>query len=174
MARRFNCFLYAERDAAWKLLFDAHEQEAQGWRRVEASTKARAQAGPEELLYLTYDDTSALGLPKFTNRTLKNLGTTRFDVIPFNLTNNSTNENVYVYTQSRPVGKRAPTGFAASCTFASARSSSKAGLLPRRTLWCYTPTITVRTRTTTCSCSAVNWFIVNGFGGSCKCLPSFT
>jgi hypothetical protein len=98
MARRLKGFLDPQQEAAWKLLFDAHEQEAQGWRRVEESTKARARAEPEELLYLTYDDTSALGLPKFTNRTLKNLGTTRFDVIPFNLTNNSTNENVYVYT----------------------------------------------------------------------------
>ena len=98
MARRLKGFLDLQQETAWKLLFDAHEQEAQGWRRVEESTKARARAEPEELLYLTYDDTSALGLPKFTNRTLKNLGTTRFDVIPFNLTNNSTNENVYVYT----------------------------------------------------------------------------
>lgn len=98
MARRLKGFLDQEQEAAWKLLFDAHEQEAQGWRRVEERTKARARAEPNELLYLTYDDTSALGLPKFTNRTLKNLGTTRFDVIPFNITNVSTNENVYVYT----------------------------------------------------------------------------
>ena len=98
MARRLKGFLDQQQEAAWKLLFDAHEKEAQGWRRVEETTKATARADPSHLLYLTYDDTSALGLPKFTNRSLKNLGTTRFDVIPFNITNNSTNENVYVYT----------------------------------------------------------------------------
>lgn len=98
MARRLKGFLDQQQEAAWKLLFDAHEKEAQGWRRVEETTKATARADPSQLLYLTYDDTSALGLPKFTNRSLKNLGTTRFDVIPFNITNNSTNENVYVYT----------------------------------------------------------------------------
>jgi hypothetical protein len=98
MARRLKGFLNEEQEASWELLFKAHEADARGWREVEERTKARARAEPQKIIYLGFDDTSVFGVPKLTNRTLKNLGTTRFDIIPFNLTNHSTNENVYIYT----------------------------------------------------------------------------
>ena len=71
---------------------------AAGWHELEERTKSRARAEPSKLLYITGDDTSCLGLPKFTVRDLKNLTRSRFDVIPFNITNYSLPENAYVYT----------------------------------------------------------------------------
>ena len=98
MARRLKGFHDFEQEQAWQVLFEAHDKDARGWRLGEIATKARARAEPHVMMYITFDDTSCLGIPKFTTRSLKNLPTSRFDVIPFNITNHSTNENSYVYT----------------------------------------------------------------------------
>ena len=59
----------------WKLLLAAHEEDARAWHQLEEATKARAFADPGGVLYVTFDDTSCLSLPKLTNRDLKNLVT---------------------------------------------------------------------------------------------------
>lgn len=59
----------------WKLLLTMHEDDARSWHKLEESTKARACADPGNVLYITFDDTSCLSLPKLTNRDLKNLVT---------------------------------------------------------------------------------------------------
>ena len=56
-----------------------HCQETKGCQLEEATATTR----PDKVLYLTFDDTCSLGLPKLTNRDLKNLGNSRFDAIPF-------------------------------------------------------------------------------------------
>ena len=78
MARRLKGFHDFEQEQAWQILFEAHDKDARGWRLVEEATKARARAEPHVVMYLTFDDTSCLGVPKFTNRSLKNLPTSRF------------------------------------------------------------------------------------------------
>lgn len=98
MTRRLKGFADSSQSAAWEALFEAHELNYLGWRDHEYCMLAWARAGPKKVLFLSYDDTSALGLPKLGNRDPKNLGKSRFDVIPFNITNNTTNESTYVYT----------------------------------------------------------------------------
>ena len=98
MARRLKGFQNNQQTSAWNFELKAHELAAAGWHEVEERTKSRARAEPFKLLYITGDDTSCLGLPKFTVRDLKNLTRSRFDVIPFNITNYSLPENAYVYT----------------------------------------------------------------------------
>jgi hypothetical protein len=71
--RRLRGFLDPSQQEAWKLELKAHEAAAKGWHQLEEATKARAKATPHEVLYITYDDTNSLGLPKLTNRDLKNL-----------------------------------------------------------------------------------------------------
>ena len=46
---------------------------------------------------MTYDDTEALGLPRFTRRPLKNMPTSRFNVIPWYLGNFGDRRKDYVY-----------------------------------------------------------------------------
>jgi len=48
-------------------------------------------------MVLSFDDTGALGLPRFTNRQPKGLTHNRVKVVPFNITNHSTGENTYIY-----------------------------------------------------------------------------
>ena len=98
MARRLKGFHDFEQEQEWQSLLEAHDQDARGWRLLEIATQGRSRAEPHRVMYLTFDDTSCIGVPKFTNRSLKNLPTSRFDLIPFNITNHATNENTYVYT----------------------------------------------------------------------------
>ena len=57
----------------WKLRFQAHEHEARQWHVHEEAQKSKSRAAlGRKTLVLGYDDTSALELPKFTNREIKN------------------------------------------------------------------------------------------------------
>ena len=68
MARRLKGFLNNQQLTAWNFELKAHELAAAGWHELEERTKSRARAEPSKLLYITGDDTSCLGLPKFTVR----------------------------------------------------------------------------------------------------------
>ena len=46
---------------------------------------------------LSYDDTSALGFPRMTQRAIKSMPNDRVFMTPFNLTNHGTGENIYVF-----------------------------------------------------------------------------
>jgi hypothetical protein len=79
-------------------LISEHDQEVRNWRQTEADFQLRSRYSPESLVVLSYDDTCALGFPRFTNRPLKNMTPARVFVIPFNLTNHGADENFYFYT----------------------------------------------------------------------------
>ncbi len=74
-----------------------HDQEKDAWRQLEERLKAKARSPRTSTLLLMYDDTSALGLPRFTNRTYKNLGHERFMVVPWLVHDYSSNRMDYVY-----------------------------------------------------------------------------
>ena len=97
----------------WKLRFQAHEHEARQWHVHEEAQKntSRAAMG-QKTLVLGYDDTSALELPKFTNREIKNGTMSKLQVIPFNITNYTSGETAYVYT----LKNRYPKGANRLCT----------------------------------------------------------
>jgi hypothetical protein len=98
--------------ALWKTLFDAHEAEKHGWRKLEAAREAQVKASPSEAILLSYDDTSSLQLPKLSNRDVKNVTKSRLNVTPFNICNYASGESAYVYT----VKNRYKKGGNALCT----------------------------------------------------------
>ena len=61
-------------------------------------SRLKAAHSPGEVVVLSYDDTSAFGLPRFSNRPIKSMTSERVNVVPFNLTNHGVNENFYFYT----------------------------------------------------------------------------
>ena len=81
-----------------KAKIDLHAAEVRSWRDTEAFWQSKAIYSPSEVVVLSYDDTSALGMPRFTNRDIKNVTTVRVQVIPFSLTNHGTSESFYFYT----------------------------------------------------------------------------
>jgi len=81
-----------------RIKISEHDLEIRYWRHLEAEFHDRAVWTPHELVVLSYDDTSAMGFPRFTNRPLKNMTPARVNVIPFNLTNHGSDENYYFYT----------------------------------------------------------------------------
>jgi hypothetical protein len=93
---RLRGFVDDSHKSAWKIRFQAHEIEARNWHVHEEATKCTSQvAGGRKTLVIGYDDTSAFGLPKFTNRDIKNLTRSRLEVIPFNITNYTSGETSY-------------------------------------------------------------------------------
>lgn len=105
--RRLRGFVNDEHRVVWQTLFDAHEADKLGWRRIEQAREAEVRAAPNNAILLQYDDTSALGFPKMTNRSIKNLTHCRFFVIPFNIMNYASGESAYVYTVKNRYGKGA-------------------------------------------------------------------
>lgn len=96
--RRLKGFANDSHEQKWQILFDAHEAEKIGWRRLEKSREAEVTRPNSDSILLAYDDTSSLGLPQCSNRGLKNLPKSRFHVIPFNICNYASGESAYVYT----------------------------------------------------------------------------
>ena len=78
-------------------LLNTHLEDAKGWRDLEQSLRLQAISNPEKLTVLSYDDTESFGFPRMTRRPIKNFPTDRVELIPFNLTNHGTRENVYIY-----------------------------------------------------------------------------
>ena len=81
-----------------KSKIDEHAADVRAWRDYECYWHNKAVYSPAEVVVLSYDDTSALGMPRLTNRDIKNFCKTRVDVIPFNLTNQGPKEEFYYYT----------------------------------------------------------------------------
>jgi hypothetical protein len=111
-ARRLKGFANSDHQATWQAMFDAHEAEKHGWRKLEAAREAQVKANPSDSILLSYDDTSALKLPKLSNRDVKNVTKSRLSVTPFNICNYGSGESAYVYT----VKNRFKKGGNAICT----------------------------------------------------------
>ena len=60
-----------------------HDTEVRNWRELESIYKTQAVSDPSKVLVIMHDGTESLGLPRLTNRTLKNLDPTRFEVVPW-------------------------------------------------------------------------------------------
>lgn len=75
-----------------------HLQEVRRWREIENTYHNDAVQYKSQILVLSYDDTSALQLPRFGNREPKGLGRGCVDFVPWNITNHGQRENHYFYT----------------------------------------------------------------------------
>ena len=74
-----------------------HDASVRAWRKLEMYHIIKAQSCPHEQMTFLYDDTEALGLPRFTLRSIKTLSTSRFNVVPWFLRSVSEQRNDYVY-----------------------------------------------------------------------------
>ena len=99
----------AARDPLQKIEYEkmlkAHHFEVKSWRALEAQKKLHAKSRPDDEIVLSYDDTSAMGFPRTTNRPLKTLPKDRCWMVPFNITNHGTSENAYFYDFQGKWGK---------------------------------------------------------------------
>ena len=100
--RRKNLRSSAER-AQYEIDRDFHNSEKQNWRNMEEAMQRLGKADPEHYAVFQYDDTSSLGIPKFTKRGFKNMGYGRFQFVPLNFTDFSSGRFSYIYH-----GKEAP------------------------------------------------------------------
>ena len=96
--RRLRGFSNKDQEASWRQYFDEHEAEKHGWRLLEQTRENNARANPSDSLLIQFDDTSFLGLPKLSNRDVKNVTKSRLRVTPFNMCNYSTGKSAYIYT----------------------------------------------------------------------------
>jgi hypothetical protein len=87
----------AESRARYESLRKAHHFEVKHWRQLEVSLQAKAKRAPEQVTVLSYDDTTAMGFPRPTNRAPKQMATDKVELVPWNCTNHGTGENIYVY-----------------------------------------------------------------------------
>jgi hypothetical protein len=86
-----------------------HDMEVEQWRKLEAVAKAVGTNNPSEELIIMHDGTSALGLPRTTNRTLKNLDPFRFEVTPWLSIDYSGGLKDYLYCPTSSTPKDANT-----------------------------------------------------------------
>ena len=93
--------------AQYELDRDFHNAEKQNWRNMEESSQRLGKADPEHYAVFQYDDTSSLGIPKFTKRDFKNLGHGRLHFVPLNFTDFSSNNFSYIYHGKAAMGKGA-------------------------------------------------------------------
>jgi hypothetical protein len=96
--RRMKGFINDEHFATWQVELECHEREKLGWRKLEKAREAEVLAPNSDCILLSYDDTTSFGLPRFSNRPIKNIPKSRFKIIPFNICNYASGENAYVYT----------------------------------------------------------------------------
>lgn len=66
-----------------KLLKD-HHYEVKRWRQLETNLQMQAKSAPDVVTVLSYDDTSAMGFPRMTNRDIKSMPNDRVYMTPFN------------------------------------------------------------------------------------------
>jgi hypothetical protein len=96
--RRIKGFMNDDHEQLWKIENELHEKEKLGWRKLEKAREAEVLAPNSDSLLLAYDDTNSLGLPKMSNRDIKNGPKSKFHVIPFNICNYASGDSAYVYT----------------------------------------------------------------------------
>jgi len=83
--------------AEYDMLLRVHHQECKFWRNLESELQCQARTNPDKATVISYDDTSSMGFPRLTNRTVKNYPNDRVFMTPLNVTNHGTGENVYFY-----------------------------------------------------------------------------
>ena len=88
-------------------------EETRRWRQFEQNLQHEARFSPEKVILLSYDDTSSLDLPHFSNRFPKYLPTVTISFVPFNITNHGVRENGYIYIMKSKI----PKGGNRLCTF---------------------------------------------------------
>jgi len=91
-------FLNDDHLCTWQTENELHEREKLGWRQIEKAREAEVLNPVSSTVLLAYDDTNSLGLPRLSNRDIKNAPKSKFHVIPFNICNYASGENAYVYT----------------------------------------------------------------------------
>jgi hypothetical protein len=97
-ARRLTAFGTPHEADEYKQQWEEHEKEKREWRQFEQGLILDAKHNPDKHQVLWFDDTSAMGLPRFTNRTMKNLPIARFDLIPALFADLGRGRDYYVYT----------------------------------------------------------------------------
>jgi hypothetical protein len=90
------CKSSADRETYNKLL-KQHHFEVKHWRALETHLQLLARSSPDKVAVLSYDDTSAMGFPRMTNRPIKSMPNDRVYMTPFNLISHGTVENFYIY-----------------------------------------------------------------------------
>ena len=86
-----------------------HDTEVRNWRELESIYKTQAVNDPSKVLVIMHDGTESLGLPRLTNRTLKYLDPTRFEVVPWLGEDHSGQRKDYVYSVKNAFPKNANT-----------------------------------------------------------------
>lgn len=97
-ARRLQGFKDGHEEASFVRERELHDTAVEGWRKKEMLETTKARHNPREQNTFFFDDTQALGLPRFTKRTPKNLTTSRFNVIPFVIMDEARGRDAYIYT----------------------------------------------------------------------------
>lgn len=90
-----------------------HNQETRLWRDLENKFHSVAKQYNTKILVLSYDDTSALALPKFSLREPKTLPKGGVKFVPWNISNHGMSENHYFYSLKHLIQK----GGNRICTF---------------------------------------------------------
>lgn len=96
----------------YKRELELHKEEVRKWRNMEMALHSKAKHD-RNVVVVSFDDTSALSLPHFTNRGLKNFPTATIDFVPWNVMNHGSGENAYFYTFKNDIKK----GGNRICTF---------------------------------------------------------
>ena len=86
-----------------------HDEEIIQWRKLEEVIKAQAVSSPADHLVIMHDGTSALGLPRLSRRSLKNLDPFRFEVTPWLAMDFSGDLKDYIYSTTSTTPKDANT-----------------------------------------------------------------
>ena len=81
----------------YKMLRRIHDASVVAWRQLERVKQASAINTPTQCLTLTHDGTGAIGYPRLTGRSPKNLTKSKHNVIPWLVMNHSTSKLDYVY-----------------------------------------------------------------------------
>ena len=83
----------------WEQRFNLHEEEVRQWHTFEEYLKSLGVSNPDNNVVLCYDDTQSIGVPRCTNRPLKNFGHERFNVVPWCVINYSDSlSKDYIYS----------------------------------------------------------------------------
>ena len=86
-----------------------HDEGVRLWRLLEKIIKAQAVDSPSEVMVLMHDGTTKLGLPRLTNRSLKNLDPQRAEFTPWLVIDYSSNKKDYIYTTQANTSKGSNT-----------------------------------------------------------------
>ena len=106
-SRRLEAFNSAYEQEQYQAEWQDHQTEKRGWREFEAAQVLDGKHNPQVHNVFWFDDTESLGLPKFTKRTMKNIPTSRFHMIPFLIADLARGRDYYMYTSKNRFKKGA-------------------------------------------------------------------